>query len=155
LIQSDQVAATTLLGSATDEDRDSLMYRWMEVQTTLLDWTPVGPYGECPLALSPLSLSLGQHTLVLEVKDSKEATGTDEMILPSTTQLHRLHSQMETGSTHLEQRSSSRARHLILTEITSPISGLLERMLPVPAPFKALSTDIPSRFRTALSQVYP
>jgi hypothetical protein len=40
----------------------------------------VGKSGECPLDLEALSLSVGSHTLTLEVTDG-EATSSDEMML--------------------------------------------------------------------------
>ncbi len=79
-ITTEQVAATTVQGTAGDPDGDALQYRWMEGSTVLKDWTPVGTNGECPLNLSALSLGLGTHNLTLEVIDG-QASSTDDMIL--------------------------------------------------------------------------
>jgi hypothetical protein len=57
-----------------------LEYRWLEGETEVLTWTPVGANGEAYLDLCTVSLALGQHTLTLQVKD-EQTTSSDEMIL--------------------------------------------------------------------------
>ena len=79
-ITSDQIAATTIQGIATDFDGNALTCRWTEGLTVLQDWTPAGLNGECPLSLSSLSLGLGLHTLTLEVYDG-QATSSNKMDL--------------------------------------------------------------------------
>jgi hypothetical protein len=75
ILSKDQ-AATTLPGAASDADGDALTYRWVEGETALTSWQPVQS-GQAPLYLGTLPmLSLGQHNLTLEVKDS-------EVFLPS------------------------------------------------------------------------
>ncbi len=78
-IISEEIALTTILGTATDADGDPLQCRWTSEGNTLLDWTPV-VNGECPLDLSTLSIGVGTYTLLLEVDDG-QATSADEMIL--------------------------------------------------------------------------
>lgn len=80
-VSSNVVTDTVIPGTATDPDEaDVLQYRWLEGDLVLLDWTPVDINGECPLELVGLGLTIGAHTLVLEVTDGK-ATAADEMIL--------------------------------------------------------------------------
>jgi hypothetical protein len=67
-------------GMASDPDNDPLQYRWLEGQTEVLTWNPVGSNGEATLNLCAVSLVLGQRTLTLEVSDGK-ATTRDDMIL--------------------------------------------------------------------------
>jgi hypothetical protein len=80
IVSQDQ-AATTLMGAASDPDPgDSLQYRWVEGETALTSWQPVQS-GQAPLNLGTLPLlSLGQHNLTLEVKDGK-VTSSDTMVL--------------------------------------------------------------------------
>jgi sugar lactone lactonase YvrE len=79
-ISTEQVATTTIQGTATDTDGSILQYRWKKGTNVLQDWTPAGTNGECPLSLSALSLGIGTHTLTLEVNDD-QAISSDEMIL--------------------------------------------------------------------------
>jgi hypothetical protein len=83
-LSSEQVAATTLNGRADDPDGGPLTFRWIKKLTEgtspLTEWLPVGPNGEAPLTLGSATLSLGTHTMVLEVSDGA-LTGSDEMIL--------------------------------------------------------------------------
>ena len=83
-LSSEQVAATTLNGTAADPDGGALTYRWVkklaEGTIPLTEWLPVGLNCEAPLTLGSVTLSLGAHTLVLEVNDGS-LTGSDEMIL--------------------------------------------------------------------------
>jgi hypothetical protein len=78
-ITTEEVAATTIHGAATDFDGDALTCRWMEGSTVLQD-APAGPNGECPLALSSLALGMGTHTLTLIANDG-QATSSDDMEL--------------------------------------------------------------------------
>ncbi|MBI5208056.1 MAG: right-handed parallel beta-helix repeat-containing protein [Candidatus Firestonebacteria bacterium] len=72
---------TIILGLASDEDGDALIYRWTENGIVLLDWTDTGENGEANLNLIQLSaLSAGVHNLTLEVSDGK-LTASDTMIL--------------------------------------------------------------------------
>lgn len=80
-ISSSDISITVIQGIATDEDPDDILqYRWLEGETVLLDWIPVGENGECPLDLSNTGLTVGTHTLTLEATDGK-ATSSDELIL--------------------------------------------------------------------------
>jgi len=80
-IYSSQVNATTIPGTATDEDAgDILQYRWLAGGTEVLPWTPAGAGGSCPLALAGKGLGIGSHTLTLEVKDA-ETTVSSSMSL--------------------------------------------------------------------------
>lgn len=79
-IASNQQCQTVITGQASDPDNDPLQYRWLEGQTELLGWNPVGPDGTANLDLCPLTLGLGQHTLTIEVSDGK-ATSSNSMIL--------------------------------------------------------------------------
>jgi hypothetical protein len=79
-ISSEEIDMTTIQGTATDADGDDLYCRWKEGANVLLDWTPVGISGECPLDLSTLSLGIGTYTLTLEVDDGLEKS-EDQMIL--------------------------------------------------------------------------
>jgi hypothetical protein len=83
-ILSTEQAGTVIKGSATDQDGDTLQYRWLEGEQVLLDWSPVGETGEAYLNLGTLPyLSVGNHTLTLEVREAKEGglAASDEMIL--------------------------------------------------------------------------
>ncbi len=80
-ILSEEQALTLICGTANDLDGDPLEYRWLEGSELLLDWTPVGPGGESCLELGTLPyLSVGDHTLTLEVSDS-QAVASDDMVL--------------------------------------------------------------------------
>ena len=80
-ISSEDQWDTVIQGSADDLDGDVLTYRWVEGDTELSGWDDVDVSGQVFLDLSSLShLSVGQHTLTLEVKDAK-ATSSDDMIL--------------------------------------------------------------------------
>jgi N-acetylneuraminic acid mutarotase len=81
ILSKDQ-GLTTLGGTASDADGDSLTYRWLEGTTALAPSQQVGVGGQTPLNLGTLSmpLAIGQHTLNLEVSDGY-ATATDTMIL--------------------------------------------------------------------------
>ena len=80
-VNSADQAYTIIQGSATDADSDVLEYRWLEGETVLLDWSPVGSGGQAylDLALVPY-LDIGNHTLTLEVLDGTE-TATDDVLL--------------------------------------------------------------------------
>lgn len=81
-ITSSQHCATVIQGTASNPFNDPLQYRWLEGQTVLLDWGSVGPgaNGAASLDLCNVSLNLGQHTLLLEVREG-QAISSDEMIL--------------------------------------------------------------------------
>jgi hypothetical protein len=88
-ISSEAIAAATIQGMVSDEDSsDALNCRWVkrwieagqQREIVLLDWTPVGSNGQCELWLSQTQLSIGTHTLTLEVSDEK-VVSSDEMIL--------------------------------------------------------------------------
>lgn len=80
-ITSEALATTILAASASDADGTPLLYRWVEGDTVIADWQPVGNDGSTALALSTAALlSVGEHTLTLEVADGM-ATSTDSMIL--------------------------------------------------------------------------
>ena len=81
---SQNQAATTLAGTASDPDNDPLTYRWVEVTaegtTELISWQTV-ENGLAPLNLGALPfLSRGQHNLTLEVNDGKTVS-KDFMVL--------------------------------------------------------------------------
>jgi hypothetical protein len=79
-ITSKEQCDTIIQGIASDPDNNPLEYRWFEGETEIVPWTPVGPNGEAYLDLCHVSLSLGQHTLILEVRDG-QATSHDDMLL--------------------------------------------------------------------------
>jgi len=78
------IASTVITGTATDEDvGDTLQYRWIEGSVEFTLWAPVGANGEAPLSLGdivPEYLSIGTHTLTLEVTDGKDIV-SDDMVL--------------------------------------------------------------------------
>ncbi len=82
-VTSSQLGATIIPGTASDPDNDPLQFRWVEVtptgETLLADWQDVTE-GHANLSLSSVSLSLGAHTLALQVFDGK-ATASSTMIL--------------------------------------------------------------------------
>jgi hypothetical protein len=68
-IRSRDQATTSLLGGGADPDGDALTCRWLE-GTTVLSGPDAVVDGACPLDLGTLPpLSLGAHTLTLEVTD--------------------------------------------------------------------------------------
>lgn len=78
-ITSEEVAATTIQGAATDFDNGDMLYcKWTEGATVLKDWTLAGTNGACPL--SGLTLGRGTHTLTLTATDG-QASSSDTMIL--------------------------------------------------------------------------
>lgn len=79
-IASGQQCQTVIVGQASDPDNDPLQYRWLEGEMELSGWSPVWPDGTASLNLCPLFLSVGQHTLTIEVSDGK-ATSSSSMIL--------------------------------------------------------------------------
>lgn len=79
-IASKMVNIATIQGTATDADQDPLEYRWLEGSSELLGWTAVTG-GACPLSLAGIPFTLGQHTLILEVRDDKGGTFADDMLL--------------------------------------------------------------------------
>jgi len=83
-IPSSDQNQTTIQGTATDPEGDPLEYRWLDGAKVILDWSPVGETGEAYLNLGTLPyLSVGNHTLTLEVREAKEGglAASDEMIL--------------------------------------------------------------------------
>jgi len=79
-ITSEEQCDTIIQGTASDPDNDPLQYRWLEGGTELFAWTPVGPNGAAQLDLCTIGLGVGQHTLILEVRDGR-ATSHDDMLL--------------------------------------------------------------------------
>lgn len=79
-IASYQKPTTTIQGSATDQDGDPLQYKWSVEDQILLDWSPVGSGGQCPLALASVPLGIGTYTLTLTVSDGHD-TASNSMIL--------------------------------------------------------------------------
>jgi hypothetical protein len=80
-ISSEQIASTTVMGTASDADGDELECRWIwqEGGNVLRDWTSV-INGECPLNLNTLSFGIGTYALTLEVRDG-QTTSSDDMLL--------------------------------------------------------------------------
>ena len=83
VVTSETLASTVINGYAHGPYGDSLTYRWREGSTILLDWQPVGPQGQAILNLGSISpLTIGKHTLTLEVSDGARAlTATDDTII--------------------------------------------------------------------------
>jgi hypothetical protein len=83
VVSSENQDTVIIHGTATDEDGELLVYRWLQGETALTDWQDVGPNGEAYLDLGPAaSLPAGDYTLTLQVKPvSIEIVETDEMIL--------------------------------------------------------------------------
>lgn len=80
-ILSKNQALTILQGTASDPDGDPLTCRWVEGTNVLSSWRAVGADGKVQLNLGAIApLSIGQHTLTLEIYDSYE-TAKDDMIL--------------------------------------------------------------------------
>lgn len=83
-IFTNDIATTIINGIATDPDTgDSLQYRWLEGAVEFTSWADVGENDEAPLDLSIILsqyLSVGTHTLTLEVSDGAEID-SDDMIL--------------------------------------------------------------------------
>ena len=80
-VVSSQVATTSVLGSAFDEDGDALLYRWLNGAVELAGWQATGAQGEAvlDLGLAPV-FSLGSHVLTLEVTDGQRSA-SDTMTL--------------------------------------------------------------------------
>lgn len=78
-VTTEEVAATTNQGVATDFDGNALTCSWTE-GGNVLQVSPAGPGGECPLNLSSTSLGIGTHTLTLSVTDG-QASSSDDMVL--------------------------------------------------------------------------
>ena len=77
-------AATIIIGTVTHPDGATFEYRWLEGETTLLDWTPVGADDQAPLDLGLLSyMAVGNHTLTLQGRETgnDDVVGSDPMIL--------------------------------------------------------------------------
>ena len=84
-VSTEEVAVTTIQGSATDFDGDALSCRWTIDGIPQPVWAPgvpdVSGLGiECPLNLGALSLGKGVHTLTLEARDGS-VTSSDDMVL--------------------------------------------------------------------------
>ena len=80
MLSADQ-GFTVIHGMAAGLDGESLQYRWLEDELTLLGWLSVGAGGEADLNLGTLDYpSVGEHMLVLEVA-AGDATGSDSMVL--------------------------------------------------------------------------
>jgi hypothetical protein len=78
-VTTEEVAATTIQGVATDFDGNTLTCSWAE-GGNVLQVSPAGSGGECPLNLSSTSLGIGTHTLTLTVTDG-QASSSDDMVL--------------------------------------------------------------------------
>lgn len=79
-VSSDSVSGTTLNGTATDADGDTLTCRWMYVAQVLTNgWINVVD-GSCPLDLNTLSFGVGTYPLTLEVSDGQSGS-SDDMVL--------------------------------------------------------------------------
>jgi hypothetical protein len=82
-IYTSEQAVTIISGTATHPVAGTAMqYRWLEGGTVLKDWADVGAEGAADLSLgAPVALlSVGSHTLTLEVKDAA-TTASDTMVL--------------------------------------------------------------------------
>jgi hypothetical protein len=79
-ITTEEQCDTVIEGTASDGDNDPLQYRWLQGETEVSTWTPVGANGEAYLQLCDVSFDLGQHILTLEVSDG-QSTSSDDMIL--------------------------------------------------------------------------
>ena len=82
-VSSESQHTVIIHGTATDEDGESLVYRWREGRNVLSDWQAVGPNGSADLDLGPVpAFTVGDHTLTLDVKLSNaEIMESDDMIL--------------------------------------------------------------------------
>ena len=79
-----QQCGTLLAGKATDVDPVPLQYRWVEGSTELSPWNAVSADGGAPLDVC--GLSIGQHTLALQVRSDPQVTdwsrtASDSMVL--------------------------------------------------------------------------
>jgi hypothetical protein len=80
-ILSEEQDTTVVIGSASDQDEDPLVYLWKEGETVLLDPTSVLPDGTAPLDLSTLpTLSIGEHTFTLEVTDGMATVSANTIV---------------------------------------------------------------------------
>lgn len=81
LFASEDQNAVTIQGSASDADGGPLTYRWLEDTTVLQSSQPVDGSGNSPLSLATVPpLSIGAHTLILEVTDGT-STVTDTVVV--------------------------------------------------------------------------
>jgi hypothetical protein len=85
MVNSEDQLATVILGSASDLDGDTVLYRWADVTggayVLLTDWTPTGPAGGAPLAVADFGpLPAGEYTLRLEVTDGLEVAHSDMVL---------------------------------------------------------------------------
>jgi len=81
VITSQEGTSTVITGLANDQDvGDQLRYRWLENGVVIKGWMSTGAGGQCPLALSNISIPVGTHVLRLEVEDG-EASSYDDMNL--------------------------------------------------------------------------
>jgi hypothetical protein len=80
-ILSRDLSTTVIEGSATDPEDDDMTFRWLEGGVALVNTTDLAANGSADLDLGDLDcLSIGMHTLTLEVKDGC-STVTTEMVL--------------------------------------------------------------------------
>ena len=75
-INSEEQCGTIIEGYG----ENAVEYRWLQEETVLLDWIPIGVNNEAYLDLCDHFLNIGQHTLTLEVRDGNWLA-RDEMFL--------------------------------------------------------------------------
>jgi hypothetical protein len=74
-IITSEVPTTTIAGTATDVDSQSLTYRWLRGSTVLFGPASVGATGTAPLVLAGVAgIGIGTHELVLEVSDGVDSS---------------------------------------------------------------------------------
>ena len=85
-LSSQEQAATVINGYTSDANGDALTYRWLEGTTELQPSQPVGISGQASLSLASIPpLSIGTHTLTLEVSDGKDTVRDDVWIVMENT----------------------------------------------------------------------
>lgn len=80
-LESKNQNATVIAGASSDEDGDSLSYRWLEGTGELQASRQVDASGNAPLHLAEIpALAVGSHTFTLEVSDGTSVV-TDAMVV--------------------------------------------------------------------------